>query len=248
MDNITHDAVTGWRARLGWICPSVHSSQVDLDFYTVVPPSIEVKTVTLGITALNDQEVAMALQKIDDAAKRLVIAGAQFIAVQGTPLVVSKGFGFDQELIKRVEGISHLPATTCLTSSMAAFRVLNVKKILMVSPQTPEIDQRIAKFLRDNGFDVVHVKTLNMQFNRDIRALPHSAAYTAARQAFQEAPQAEGVYIPCGEWCPPWVVDSLERDLGVPVINARQSSTWLGLKTLQIKEPIKGWGKIFDYR
>ncbi len=246
MINRISDGVVGWRGRLGWICPSVHSSIADVDFHSVVPEGIELKTVSLGITTLTYDQAEMALSKLDDAAAIMANAGVSHITVMGTPLVTSKGFGFDKVIIDRVEKIAKLPATTDLTAAVDALRALHVKKLLVVSPQTYEIDQRIEKFMKDSGFDVLYVKSLNMKFNREIRALPRSAAYTAASEGFAQAPSVEGVYIACGEWCPPWVIEALEEDLGIPVIHAQQASTWVGLQTLRMKEPVKGWGRVFD--
>lgn len=246
MENQIQDGVAGWRGKLGWICPAVPSSYLVLDFHSVAPEGIELIIATLGIGALSDAEMETALSKIDDAARRLAVAGAQFISVEGAPMVYSKGPGFDREIIKRVQGIANVPITTSFTAAVEALHTLNLKKLVMASPMSDEIDQRAKKFFEDNGFQVIHIKSLNINNNRDIHSLPRSAAYTLAKQAYLEAPQAEGIYIACGGWCPPWVIDCLERDLGVPVIHSRQATTWAGLKALKIREPVKGWGKIFQ--
>jgi maleate isomerase len=246
METNVKDGVTGWRGRIGWVSPAVPSSISLVDFHSVVPEGIELKLVTLGITAHSAAEVDQALAKLDDAARRLAIAGAQFISVEGTPLVSLKGFGFDKEIIRRVQEVAKVPATTSLTAAVDALHALKLKKLAMASPMTHEFDQRAKKFLEDSGFEIIHVKSLNMTYNRDIHALPRSMAYTVAKQAFMEAPQAEGIYLPCGAWCPPWCIDKIETDLGVPAIHSRQATTWAALKSLHIKEPVKGWGKLFE--
>jgi maleate isomerase len=240
------DGVNGWRGRLGWVCPAVPSSIALLDFHSVVPDGIELKIVTLGITVHLDNEVETALSKLDDAVKRIATAGAQFISVEGTPLVSIRGFGFDKEIIKRVEDATNVPATTSLTAAADALHTLKLKKLVMASPLPEESDRRTKKFLEDNGFEIIHIKSLHIMRNRDIDELPRSTAYTVAKQAFLEAPEADGIYIPCGAWCPPWVIDHLEADLGVPVIQSRQAVTWAGLGALKIREPVKGWGRIFQ--
>ncbi len=245
-DSRIRDGVAGWRGRLGWVCPAVPSSLSLVDFHSVVPEGIELRVVTLGITAHVDNEIESALAKLDDAVGRLATAGCQFISVEGTPLVSLKGFGFDREIIDRVQKIAKVPATTSLTAAVDALNTLKVKKLVMASPMAEQSDRRAKKFLEESGFEILHLQSLNLLYNRDIAALPQSAAYGVARQAFREAPQAEGIYIPCGGWCPPWVIDCLETDLGVPVIQSRQAVTWAGLKALNIKEPVTGWGRIFQ--
>ncbi|MBI2935041.1 MAG: hypothetical protein HYY29_05665 [Chloroflexi bacterium] len=246
MSSAVTDGVTGWRGTLGWVSPAIPTSVSFVDFHAVVPEGIEVKVVTLGITAHTAAEVEQALAKLDDAVKRLAIAGAQFISVEGTPLVTFSGFGFDREIIKRVESLTRVPATTSLSAAVDAMRTLNIKKITIASPMNHEADAKTRKFLEDNDFEVLNVTSLNKLYNRDIHALPRSAAYGVAKQAFAAAPQAEAVYLPCGAWCPPWCIDKIETDLGIPAIHSRQVATWAGLKSLGIKEPVTGWGKIFE--
>ncbi len=245
MESRITDGVLGWRGVLGWVCPSVATSSADVDFHRAVPEGVELKIVTLGITAHTLEQVDMALSKLDDAVIRLATNGAQFISVEGTPLVTFKGSGFDKEIIKRVEKVAQVPATTSLTAAVEALQALNLKKLVMASPMNHDADERTIKFLEANGLEIVHVKSLNHLYNREIEALPRSMAYTVAKQAFLEAPPADGIYIPCGAWCPPWNIECLETDLGVPVIHSRQASTWAGLKFLGIKEPVQGWGRIF---
>ncbi len=241
------DGVLGWRGVLGWVCPAVATSSADVDFHLAVPEGVELKMVTLGVTAHTAEQVDMALSRVDDAVSRLATNGAQFISVEGTPLVSFKPFGFDKELIKRVENIAKVPATTSLTAAADALRALNLKKLVMASPMNHDADERTIKFLEASGFEIVHVKSLNHLYNRDIEALPRSTAYRVAKEAFREAPRgAEGIYLPCGAWCPPWNIDCLETDLGVPVVHSRQATTWVGLKALGIREPVKGWGRLFD--
>ncbi len=239
------DGVLGWRGVLGWVCPAVATSSHDVDFHLAVPEGVELKMITLGVTAHTSEEVDMALAGVDNAARRLVTNGAQFISVEGTPLVSFKGFGFDKEIIQRVENVAKVPATTSLTAAVDAMRTMNMKRIVMASPMNHEADERTIKFLQASGFEIIHVKSLNNLYPKDIETLPRSTAYTVAKQAFLEASHADGIYLPCGAWCPPWNIDCLEADLGVPVIHSRQATTWAGLKALHIKEPVKGWGKLF---
>ncbi len=245
MEKTANDGVPGWRGTLGWVSPAVPASSAILDFHSVVPEGIELRIINLGITALNDKEVEMAMAKVDEAVRRLTAVGVQFISIEGTPLVSTRGFGSDKEMIKRAEEIAKVPVTTSLTAAVDALNALKLKKLVMASPMPHEFDRRAKKFMEDSGFEIIHVKSLNLAQNRERHALPRNAAYVLAKQAYLEAPEAEGIYIPCGGWCPTWCIDMLERDLGVPAIHSRQAVTWAGLKALHIKDPVKGWGRIF---
>ncbi|MBI4330446.1 MAG: hypothetical protein HY673_04095 [Chloroflexi bacterium] len=240
------DGVTGWRGKLGWVSPAVPYSSSLVDVHSVIPDGIEILIATLGITAITDEQAQMALSRAYEAAARLATAGAGFVSVDGAPLVCTRGFGFDKEIIKNVEQAAKIPATTDLTAAVDALRALKLRRIAMASPLPDAMNAKIRKFMEDSGFEVASLNSLNITFNRDIHALPQNAAYGAARKAYMEAAGAEGIYIPCGAWCPAWVVRALEADLGVPVVHSRQATTWAGLKALKIREPVTRWGRLFQ--
>ncbi len=239
------DGVTGWRGKLGWVSPAVPYSSSLVDVHSVIPEGIEILIATLGITAITDEQAQMALSRAYEAAGRLATAGAGFVSVVGAPLVCTKGYGFDREIIRNVERIAKIPATTDLTAAVDALHALKVKRVAMASPLPDAMNAKIRKFIEDSGFEVVSFNSLNITYNRDIHALPQNAAYAAAKKAYTEAGHADGIYIPCGAWCPAWVVRCLEADLGAPVVHSRQATTWAGLKALKIREPVTRWGRLF---
>ncbi len=238
--------VSGWRGKLGYMFPAVLPGKAVLHFYQVAPEGVDIRLVTLGITQLTVEEIEQALAKIDDAARRLGEYGVKFVSLGGAPLVSFLGYGKDRDLIKRIESLAHCPATTGLTVAMDAFHALSVKKIVIATPQRHEVDLRIKKFLEAGGMEVLNVKSLNVDMNRKIQDLPESVAYETMRDALLEAPGAEAIYDPCGGWGSPAVLDLVERDFGKPVISNTQAFLWMGLKVLGIKEPVKGYGRLFE--
>jgi maleate isomerase len=70
--------------------------------------------------------------------------------------------------------------------------------------------------------------------------------YDLAKEAILETPEAEAIYIACGVWGGPPVVQYLEAEFGKPVVMEKPSLIWAGLKALNIRLPIKGLGRIFE--
>jgi len=60
------------------------------------------------------------------------------------------------------------------------------------------------KYLEDAGFESPFEEP-EQGVQPDIDILPRSTAYSLARQAYREAPQADGIYMPCGALVPPWL-------------------------------------------
>lgn len=237
----------GWRGVLGYISPSV-SGKVEKSLYQVAPEGVGFLVATLGMdTPSNDKSVEKALSKVDEAARQLKEGGADFIYLGGDPLVLIKGYGYDEELNRRLREITGLPSTTSVTCCMDALRALSIKKLVIATPQGgEEMNKRKKKFLAENGFEVLNIKGLGAMRNAEVRKLPMNVPYNLAKQAYLEAPEADGIELSCPFWGGPAVVDYLERDLGKPVVTGHQAFIWAGLKTLNIKEPIKGYGRLLE--
>jgi maleate cis-trans isomerase len=60
----------------------------------------------------------------------------------------------------------------------------------------------------------------------------------------RRSPACDAVYLPCPQWQAAQTVDALERDLGMPVICYSYASFFAAFKTLGIKDPIKGHGRL----
>lgn len=247
-ENVPHmESLWGWRGVLGHISPSVFAMMGRV-FYQVVPEGVGLMVVTLGMNEPSATvEVDRALAGVEQAARQLAQGNPNFIFLGGLPLSIGKGLGHDKEIIKRIEAVSGIPATTSITAAMDAFRALSIKKLVVANPSPPELKKRYKEYLEGNGFQVLGIGGPEFAKNSDKRQLPPHTPYAAARKLLLEAPEADGVYIPCGSWSVgPAIVEFLERDLGKPVVTSDQAFIWAGLKALRIREPVKGFGQLFQ--
>lgn len=239
--------VWGWRGILGHINPFVLAVLGEF-FYDVVPDGVGLMVVTLGMDdPTSKSEVNNALAGVERAAKQLAQANASFIFLGGLPLSIGSGLGHDKKIIQHIQGITGLPTSASITAAMEALRALSVKKLAVASPSTPGLKKTYKEYLEASGFQVLKVVGPEIAKNSDKMKLPAHAAYAAARQACLEAPEADAIYMPCSSWpTGPAVVDSLERDFGKPVVTSAQAFIWAGLKALHIKEPARGFGRLFQ--
>lgn len=244
-NNLHLGGAWGWRGILGQITPSVFGMLGEY-FYRVVPEGVALMAVTLGIDdPSSGAEVEGALADIEKAAKQLAQAKPDFICMSGEPLIFTQGYGFDKKIIRQIENITQIPATTALTAVIEACHALSIRKLIIVCPSTQELNRRKKEFLEASGLQVLNISGPEVAKNSDKRKLPWHLPYVEAKKACLEFPQTDGILIPCGSWnSGPEVVELLERDLGKPVITSHQAFIWAGLKTLKINEPVKGFGKL----
>ncbi|OGA64931.1 MAG: hypothetical protein A3G81_19745 [Betaproteobacteria bacterium RIFCSPLOWO2_12_FULL_65_14] len=141
--------------------------------------------------------------------------------------------------------MTSIPGTTSQTGAVEALRSLGVQKVAIASPFAEDQNLLLKKFLEDSGFRVVAVKGLAIPLI-DIGRMTASASYQLAKQAFSEASDAEGIYMPCAQMPTFRNIAPLERDLGVPVVTSFQGMLWHVFDKLGIHEPIHGYGRLLE--
>ena len=237
----------GWRAHVGGIFPTPVPGRVIREFYEVVPEGVDITTTSLTIRQLSVEDLEEAMVGVDRAAEQLSRFEVDLIYFLGVPPIVIKGPGYDREVIARIEKVSGRPAGTDITGIMEAFRALSLTRLVMATPFEDEMNERIKKFLGASGFEIVHMKGLQIRKNVDIRKLPIPAEYTLAREVFRESPvEPDGIYIPCGGWGSVHNIQRLEQDLGKPVVTWFQTLVWWTLARSGVRAPIKGFGKLLE--
>jgi maleate cis-trans isomerase len=107
------------------------------------------------------------------------------------------------------------------------------------------MDKVYAKYFEDNGFDVVAMKGMGVEF-KSIPEVPPATIAAFIKQAFAEHAGADAVYILGSSLEALPLIAPLERELGVPVVQAIAARIWEIQKRLHVHEPIKGYGRLLE--
>ena len=150
------------------------------------------------------------------------------------------GFANEPALVDRLARLAGVPAATAAGSVRAALVHLGARRIAVAMPYPEAIGAASHAYWTAAGFDVVARHRLagvtNIYDETEERAL------AVGRQA--DVPAAEAILI-SGTGLPTvGVVERLERDLGKPVVTSQTATLWSALRTLGIKEPVRGYGRL----
>ena len=201
----------------------------------------------IGVTCMIDGWQADAyrtgLARVEECAIELGRRKCDFIIHAGVPLVVSQGKGYEREVVKKIEALTNVPATTSIVAAMEALRALSVRRVGLVNPYPSELNDAVVAFMKGHGFEVEAVISLGADFTR-IGDVSQADVYAAAKQAVQQSPKLEGLYLPCPQFPALDILDSIESDLGIPAVGHLSSEIWMAFKTLNIRTPIRGFGKL----
>jgi maleate isomerase len=238
----------GWRARLGVLVPSGIVA-TEPDFMTLMPEGVSCHFHRIAFTGGDSgkdciENLSKVGQSIGEATRMICDCRPSVVALSGTGVSFVGGFGYDQQIIQKIKEASHnLPATTTSSSVIDAFKLLGVKKVSVVTPYLEEVSRIAVKFVEDSGIEVLDMKWLGLG-RFDIARVSKETLYRTAREVNKSDSQA--IFISCVNLHTLEIIQSLEDDLGKPVVTSNQATIWNMLRLAGIKDQFEGYGQLFS--
>jgi maleate cis-trans isomerase len=233
----------GWRAKIGHVAPSRGDTLV-YEFYRMLPEGFMILNSTGTIRQLVDADFEKQLQRIEEATQDLVENKCDAIIVGGSPLFTKLGYGSDVEMGKKLTAKFGVPISPGITGEIAALRSLGIKKLVVATPHEDSLNQRMKAFLEASGFNVLKIQGYGVRKNADLTDMDIHAAYKIGKQLYEQAPEADGIFVPCPRWPTITDVDLLERQIRKPVVTSCQAYIWHALRMAKVKEPVTGFGRL----
>lgn len=233
----------GWRARIGRMAPSA-ATTAENEWAKASPDGVITVCSRYFIERVTPENLELMMEQVDRASREVASAKVDVIAQCGTPGVFIRGFGYDREVIERIESLTGIQATTMMTSVVESLRRFGVSRIAVGTAYTDDLNGMLKAFLEDSGFDVRAIVGLGLVKNVDIGDQPPEVAYKLGRRIFAEAPDAEAIFISCGGLRTFEAIEPLEEDLGVPVTSSSLATFWNSLRMAGVKTKVQGFGRL----
>src|SRR5574341_1015096 len=235
----------GWRGIVGLVKPTYRPGSLDR-FIRLMPDGVCVIPRYVGVSAGTEKEFQEALASADERVAELAKLKVDLVVIQGVPPIMLKGYKFDAELtetLQRKHGVSVLTATR---TQVDALKALKVRRIVGVTYFKDDLNPKFAKFFEEGGFEVAAMKgCVNVPFS-DLGKIPAEEIYTQAKKIFIEAGGGDCLYLLGAGWdCLP-AIEPLERDLGTTWLTNVPADVWAAQKYLNIRAPIKGFGRLLE--
>lgn len=130
----------GWKARIGLMIPSGNVA-IEPEFNAMKPAGVSVHAARLLLRApANVENLERMAEDTEKAAELLATAGVSIITYACTTGSLIKGVGWDEELIRRIENTSGIPASTTATAVVRASKELGVGKVAIATPYSEELN------------------------------------------------------------------------------------------------------------
>jgi maleate isomerase len=229
----------GWRARFGMILPSANRV-AEPELMDMLPPGVSLHTTRIKLAGTSPAELLASTEKVEEAASLLADNGPDLIAFHCTA-VSTYDADLEESLKRRITQSSGRPATATSDALLAAFRVLNVRKLVMLSPYPQALNDREVAFLQRHGLQVVHEIGLDLPVQEHADVPPEEWH----RQALAHRhPDADAYFLGCTNIRAVPAIGGIERDLGRPVVTSNQAILWHALRMNGMPDRMEGFGAL----
>lgn len=238
--------MTGWRARLGLVVPSSNTTaEPETEAYT--PDGVSVHAARMSLESVTADALDSMATDAERAATLLSHADVDAVAYACTTGSLLHGPGFDAELEETLSTAADAPAVATALSVDRALSALSARQIAVATPYVDDLDEREREYLEDAGYEVVTMAGRGLEENTAIGALRPADAYRQARAVVDQlaADQTiDAVFLSCTNYRTLPVVETLERDLGVPVVTSNLATLWDVTRAAGLS--IDGPGSLFE--
>lgn len=235
----------GWRARLGLVYMA-SSIVMEPECYAMAPEGVSIHTARMHLPAVTPEGLRAMMDHgpLEEAARLLGYAPLDAAVFGGTSASFLEGLRYDQSVIQRMRALmGPIPITTASTAGLAALKSFGAKRITFVGPYVEEVTARGRAFFEANGVEVLDAVGLGIAGDHAIGSVPLEEVYRFVKRS--AVPGSDAVFISCTNFRTVGAIATLERDLGVPVVSAIQSSFWHVLRLAGVAGGKTEFGSLF---
>lgn len=154
------------------------------------------------------------------------------------------GLDRDRTLCAAIAERTGVPATSAVLALAEIFRLTRVRRLGLVSPYLPDVQDRIIANFRGEGFDCAAERHLAIRDNFVFAEVTSDTLAGMIRDCACERPDAIAVLCTNLRGAP--LVEALERELGLPIFDSTAAALWASLRAVGIDPAqVRGWGRLF---
>jgi maleate isomerase len=233
--------MSGWKARIGYLSPSVFETPSDWDL--ILPDGFTIVSSGLNVQAHTETEFNKAIDALGAGLGIFQAEECDAILLGGITLATQRGYAAEQEIVGKLSKQVGLPINTAMGATVEALKHLQVKTTVIATAYKESINQAVKKYYDDGGVKVLAIKGLEVAKPVDQVKLPDYSSYKVGRELFRQHEAVESLLLQ-GRWRTVAYIQELENDTGRPVISSTAASLWWVLKTLGMRVPIEGYGRL----
>jgi maleate cis-trans isomerase len=233
--------MSGWKARIGYLSPSVFETPSDWDL--ILPKGFTIVSSGLNVQSHTEAEFNKAIDALGAGLGIFAAEECDAIVMGGITLGTQRGYAAEQEVVAKLSRQVGLPVSTAMSATVQAMKHLEIGSTVIATAYKETINQAVKKYYEDGGLKVLAIMGLEVAKPVDQVKLPDYASYKVARELNRRNPIADSLLIQ-GRWRSVAYIQELEDDTQKPVISSTAASLWWVMHVLGIKVTTQGFGKL----
>ena len=236
----------GWKAKIGILLPAHDTGYGSYEFRVLCPEGV----VTLETRVMGGNLTTEELKKMRaDAlhgAELLACAGPDVICYIGTAACFVLGVEGEKALMKEIHDRTGIKAAAGGDSVTEAFKFLGAKRISLYVPTNDEITKMSVKYFEDQGFQVKDCLSLGEESIANINRIPPWEHYGNVMKLYKRSPEVDGIFVTGGCIRILEMLETLEKDTGVPIVMTTTANMWRCLQLAGVKNLVCGFGQLLE--
>lgn len=209
----------------------------------LLPDGIGVIPLFLGVNKGTPEEFASVWDAVEPLIAKLAELKVDLLHPEGAPPFMQLGVAGETALVRRWEKQYRIPVVTAPQTQVDAMRALGMRRIVGLTYFVGPLNDVYSKYFVEAGFDVLAMSGISVAFDK-VGDLTADQVIDHARRSFRSAKGADGIYMLGSGWRVLDVIEPLERELGVPVVQAIPARAWWIQQRFHALEPREGYGRL----
>ena len=135
--------------------------------------------------------------------------------------------------------------TTPITSTIKALRALDIKRISIFTPYTKTINESVVSYFEKENITINSLTYFDIDSDLDIGKVDQNYLFQVLSKV--DLKDSDALFVSCTALPVLSIIDKLEKKLNKIVLSSNQTLIWEALNLIGNKEPVLGYGKIFEY-
>jgi maleate cis-trans isomerase len=234
-------SMSGWKARIGYLSPSVFETPSDWDL--ILPKGFTIVSSGLNVQSHTEAEFDKAIEALGVGLGIFAAEECDVVLMGGITLGTQRGYAAEQQVVAELSRQVGLPVSTAMSATVEAMKHLEIRSTVIATAYKETINQAVKKYYEDGGLEVLAIKGLEVSKPVEQVKLPDYASYKVARELYRQHSTTDSVLIQ-GRWRSVAYIQELEDDTEKPAVSSTAASLWWVMHVLGIKVPIPRFGKL----
>ncbi|WP_280475772.1 maleate cis-trans isomerase family protein [Nocardia farcinica] len=193
-----------------------------------------------GLAAMNAQRERCVLE-IADAAPEVILYACLVAVMVGGPgehhrvesaVAEQLATGGSQALVRSSAG-----------ALVEGLRALDAQRVALVTPYMRPLAEKVVAYLEAEGFTISDWRALEVADNTEVGCIPGEQVMAAARSL--DLSEVDALVISCCVQMPSLpLVETAEREFGIPVLSAATAGAYSILRSLDLPVAVPGAGRL----